>query len=119
MSKIKVISAISALSILFCFASVQNISAQAITSYTFTPSSGTFTPLSGATALVLQSGDADDGRYATVPIGFTFRFNSTNYTQVGTCTNGWMSFVPLTNFARVNSLDGTAGANRLGLLQSR
>lgn len=112
MSKIKMISGFFLLSFLFCFVAARSISAQAITSYTFTPSSGTFTPLAGATALVIASGDADDGRYVTVPIGFTFRFNGTDYTQVGTCTNGWMSFVPATNFARINSLDGTSGANR-------
>lgn len=109
MSNIKLLSAIFALGFLFCFAAARNISAQAVSSYIFTSSSGTFTPLVGATALVIQSGDADDGRYVAVPIGFTFKFDGTNYTQVGTCTNGWMSFLPATNFARNNDLDGTIG----------
>lgn len=109
MSKIKVFIAIIALGFLFCFASVQNISAQSVSGYTFTPSSGTFTPLVGATALIIQSGNADDGRYLPVPIGFTFRYAGVDYTQVGACTNGWMSLVPATNFARNNDLDGTIG----------
>lgn len=109
MSKTKLISKIFVFGILFCFAAVGSISAQGVASYTFTSTNGTFTPLSAGTALTIQSGDADDGRYLPVPIGFTFNFDDTNYTQVGTCTNGWMSFVPATNFARNNDLDGTGG----------
>lgn len=109
MSKIKVFSAIFALGFLFCFASARVISAQGVAGYTFTPSSGTFTPLAGATVITPLSGDTDDGRYAPVPIGFTFRFDGTNFTQVSACTNGWMSFPTATNFARINTLDGTIG----------
>ncbi len=109
MSKRKVINAIFALGFLFCFAALQNISAQGVAGYTFTPSSGTFTALAGATVITPVSGDSDDGRFSPVPIGFTFKFDGTNFTQVSACTNGWMSFPTATNFARVNTLDGTIG----------
>jgi hypothetical protein len=109
MCKKRLISIFISLGFLLCLAAVPSISGQAVSTYTFTPSSGTFTPLAGATSLVLQSGDADDGRYAAVPIGFTFNYAGTNYTQVGTCSNGWMSLLPATNFARNNDLDGTIG----------
>lgn len=109
MFKTKLIKSIVAFGFLFCFAAVQNISAQGVAGYTFTPSSGTFTPLAGATVITPVSGDSDDGRFSPVPIGFTFKFDGTNFTQVSACTNGWMSFPTATNFARVNTLDGTLG----------
>lgn len=109
MSKINLISGFFLLSFLFCFAAARNISAQGVAGYTFTPSSGTFTALAGATVITPVSGDSDDGRFSPVPIGFTFKFDGTNFTQVSACTNGWMSFPTATNFARVNTLDGTIG----------
>jgi hypothetical protein len=88
-----------------CFVSALNIKAQAITSYTFSATSGTFTPLSGATAAPLINGDADDGAYGGVPIGFSFRYNDTAYTQISPQTNGWATFiVPTTSFNRFNNL---------------
>lgn len=109
MSKTKLIGAIGAIGLFLCFAAVHNISAQSVAGYTFTPSSGTFTPLAGATVITPVSGDSDDGRFSPVPIGFTFRFDGTDFTQVSACTNGWMSFPTATNFARINTLDGTIG----------
>lgn len=60
--------------------------------------SGTYTPLSGGTAVVLTyngSANYDDG-IATpanaVPIGFTFNYNGTNYTSIRPCANGFASF---------------------------
>jgi len=112
MSKIRLISGFFLLFFLFCFVSVRNISAQGVSGYIFTPTSGTFTPLSGATVLAVGFGDADDGRYPVAPIGFTFRYDGTNYTQAWATTNGWMSFVTTTTFQFDNSLDGTTNANR-------
>lgn len=107
MSKTKLVKTVVAIGILFCFAAVRDISAQNVATYTFTPTSGTFTPLSGATVLTYTNGDGDDGYTAQVPIGFTFKYDGTNFTQVAACTNGWMSFVAITGFARNNALDGS------------
>ncbi|MHC5039954.1 MAG: InlB B-repeat-containing protein, partial [Planctomycetota bacterium] len=51
------------------------------------------TPLSGGTTLWTVGDDA----IATVPIGFTFNFWGTNYTQVYVSTNGMFSFTSSTH----------------------
>lgn len=67
----------------FSFAS----SAQVATSYQFTQSSGTYTPITGT---VLVSGTFDDGIFAvTIP---TFKFNGTNFTTMYVNENGWVGF---------------------------
>jgi hypothetical protein len=66
--------------------------AQSVTDYTFTASSGTYTPLSGATTATLSGGGLDDGYYNAIPIGFTFNYMGNNYTTVSFSTNGWMTF---------------------------
>ena len=58
--------------------------------YSFSSAAGTFTPLSGGTALTFSS--LDDGTVQDVPIGFTFEFCGVPYTEVSICTNGWISF---------------------------
>ncbi len=103
---------IAVFALFICLLSAHDIRAQGVAGYTFTPSNGTFTALSGATVLTTNLGDADDGRYTTVPIGFTFKYDGTNYTQVTPITNGWMTFGTPTNFQFNNSLDGTTNANR-------
>jgi len=66
--------------------------------YAFQAVSGTFTPLTGGTAVVLTYNAAannDDGITTpanAVPIGFTFNYNGTNYTSIKPCANGWASF---------------------------
>jgi hypothetical protein len=62
--------------------------AQSITDYALSPSSGSFTPLTGATFPARSGGTLDDGYYNALPIGFTFDFNGTTYTQVSATTNG-------------------------------
>ncbi len=92
-------------SISICFVSALRINAQAITSYVFSATSGTFTPLSGATNAVLTNGDSDDGAYAGVPIGFNFIYNGNTYTQLSPQTNGSASFiVPLNSWNLNNNL---------------
>jgi len=97
--------------------------------YAFQALSGTFTPLSGGTPVILTYGTSavpnDDG-IATpanaVPIGFTFSYNGTNYTSIRPCANGWASFSTTTLAANVdtwtNSLANgpTAAANQRPLL---
>lgn len=66
--------------------------------YAFQAASGTYTPLTGGTAVVLTYNAAanyDDGITTpanAIPIGFTFNYNGTNYTSIKPCANGWASF---------------------------
>jgi hypothetical protein len=69
-------------------------------SYSFAPSSGTFTALTGATVLP-PSPNTDDGYYNAIPIGFNFTYLSNTYTTVGASTNGWISLT--------GTADGTLG----------
>lgn len=57
--------------------------------YSFSASSTTYNYLSGGTSI--PAIEADDA-YDTVPIGFTFKFCGTNYTDVTVCSNGWLRF---------------------------
>lgn len=106
---------INAALIIGFLAFAQSLSAQSISSYVFAATSTTFTPLSGATTVTPvfpPTPDFDDGNYGAVPIGFTFRYNGTDYTQVAACTNGWLSFNTTGNFQLNNSLDGTTNVPR-------
>jgi len=107
---VRVRALFAAFAFLICFAAVQTARAQAITSYVFAPSSGTFTALSGATVQTLAGGSTDDGFYPLAPIGFNFKYNNVVYTQVSASTNGWMRFGSLANGAATNNL--TSGGAR-------
>jgi len=48
-------------------------------------------------------GPAGDNASMDVPIGFTFNYLGTNYTQARICTNGWLSF----------TLSGTSATNEI------
>lgn len=79
--------------------------AQAITNYTFAASSGTFTALSGANSLALNGGNADDGYFNGIPIGFDFWYMGTRYTTVSASTNGWITLgANITNSTYTNGL---------------
>jgi hypothetical protein len=61
----------------------------AANTYQFSALSGTFTEITG-TAITGIS--VDDGTSAALPIGFTFNYCGTDYTQVKVCSNGWVTF---------------------------
>lgn len=76
--------------------------------YAFQAASGTYTALTGGTAVILTyngTANADDG-IATpanaVPIGFTFTYNGTAYTSIRPCANGLATF---SSTALANSAD--------------
>ncbi len=77
------------LSVLLCFSTFQSLS-QTVTNYIFTPSSSTFTALSGATSVTI-TGNMDDGYSNNIPLGFTFYYNSISYTSLSVSTNGFVS----------------------------
>jgi Secretion system C-terminal sorting domain len=63
--------------------------------YTFSASSGTYTPLVAPTAVTLAplvgtSGTTDDGFRNAIGIGFSFKFNGIAYTRVNLCSNGFI-----------------------------
>lgn len=75
------------LSILFTL--VSSIAFAQVSSYTFSASSGTYTPISGGTTLI--SGTFDDDNFnVTLPSAFTF--NGTPYTSMVVNSNGWLAF---------------------------
>lgn len=57
-----------------------------------------YTPITTGGGATTSSATGDDGTQTLVPIGFTFNYLGTNYTNVDISTNGWISF-------------GAAGAN--------
>ena len=59
-----------------------------INTYTFVPSTGTYTSISGTTS----TATGDDGTQTGIPLGFTFNYNSTAYTTIAITTNGAASF---------------------------
>jgi hypothetical protein len=90
---------------IFCIVSLP-LSAQTVTNYSFTSSSGTFTALSGATAPGLSSGSIDDGIFNALPIGFDFWYMGARYTTVSASTNGWLTMGPTITDATSNNLTG-------------
>jgi hypothetical protein len=64
------------------------VAGQSASQYPFTQSSGSFTAITGGT--VLGTGTIDDNVYNANPIGFTFTFCGTAYTQFSVNANGWL-----------------------------
>ncbi|TND08993.1 MAG: hypothetical protein FD123_1847 [Bacteroidetes bacterium] len=60
-----------------------------VSSYTFSSSTGTYTPISGGTQL--GTATTDDDVFGALPIGFSFCYNGTTYTTFGVNSNGWIS----------------------------
>src|SRR5688572_3907434 len=85
--------------------------AQSVTSYTFSPTTATFTPLTSP-ATTTWTGSTDDGVSALMPIGFDFWYMGVRYTSISASTNGWLALgaVPSDNIY-TNSLSA-AGSPR-------
>ena len=81
--------------------------AQTISQYQLTPSSGTFTPITGGTGVGILFDDVASG---TLPIGFTFRFAGVNYTTFQASSNGYLGFGAGLSSTFQNDLDAN-GAN--------
>lgn len=76
--------------VLSCIAFAGN--AQTATDYLFTATTGTYTSISGTAGVSSATILADDVTQINIPIGFTFKFCGTSYTQLSACSNGWLSF---------------------------
>ena len=78
--------------------------------YLFAASSGTFTPLSSPSTLTFTGSGSD--RFmgtpgpSTISIGFTFKFENTNYTTFAVSENGWMTLGKAATSSSTNWLAG-------------
>ncbi|MDO7874589.1 T9SS type A sorting domain-containing protein [Hymenobacter sp. ASUV-10] len=61
-----------------------------VDAYTFTPSTDTYAPLTGGTPVPALL--VDDALSGVFPLGFSFVFDGTAYTQFKASSNGWLTF---------------------------
>ncbi|MEO6669253.1 MAG: LamG-like jellyroll fold domain-containing protein [Ferruginibacter sp.] len=79
--------------------------AQNISNYSFAASGSTFTALATPVNPVISGGDADNGYFNALPIGFDFWYMGNRYTSVSASTNGWFTFgTNITDAFYVNNL---------------
>lgn len=75
--------------------------------YNFSQSVGTYTPITGGTWVPsTPAAPIDDNVVGALPIGFTFSYNGTDYTQFGYNGNGWISMgsgTPSTSYTAISS----------------
>ncbi len=76
---------------------------QVLADYNLTAISGTYTEITSGTSPLLTNGDADDGYFNGIPIGFTFTFCKVAYTSVAASTNGWLKFGGSTIYVAPNN----------------
>ncbi|MBO2012917.1 fibronectin type III domain-containing protein [Hymenobacter negativus] len=74
-----------------------------VDTYTFAPSTGTYTQLP-ATATAVPDILTDDDISGVLPIGFTFVFDGTPYTSFYASSNGFLSFNSAADYANGNDL---------------
>lgn len=90
----------------FGLLSLGQLSAQTL-DYKFTSTTGTFTPLTGATAVT--SIQADEQLSAVIPIGFNFQLGGVVYTKLKASSNGWLQLdTTKTSSRATNDLDNVA-----------
>lgn len=76
---------------LFCLSSLLSVQAQ-VANYTFSEASGqTYTPITG-TVVTGMSGTFAAPPAVSIPIGFSFNFNGTDYTSAIVSDNGYITF---------------------------
>ncbi len=85
------------------------VNAQISTYYTFSESVGTFTDLVGGDTILLGL-NSDDGEQTGIPIGFTFNYVGTDYTQLAIDANGAAGFNN-SSVNYTNNLEGTVSSN--------
>jgi hypothetical protein len=73
--------------------------------FTCTGPNNTYTPITGT------AGPSGDDATLTVPLGFTFSYKSTAFTQASICTNGWVALGSTTSTTYSNDLASTTDIN--------
>src|SRR5688572_27786069 len=76
--------------------------------YYFSPSLGTYTPITGTAVTFGSFGNADEGTSGLLPIGFTFKYNGIDYTQLDACTNGFVQLGTV-----IDRMNGNITSNNL------
>ena len=95
--------------IMLCSLGVQ---AQNAMPYTFSQSTGTYTPLTGGTVFQTGAAVSTNANSGLVNIGFTFNFNGASYTQLNISNNGFVTFgATLPAITAVNPLSITTAYN--------
>lgn len=75
--------------LLLCLAIWASMGLAVITDYTFASNTGTYTEITGGTTHGTVTNDDDS--FDAVPIGFSFNYNGTVYTQVSISSNGFIA----------------------------
>ena len=79
-----------------------------ISNLCFSASTGTYTDIAGGTPVTFAP-NSDDGIAFNIPIGFTFNYLGSNFTQASVNSNGWLSF------KNINVAQGPSNANNIAL----
>ena len=94
------------LPLLAFFFTAFNVQGQTAASYGFQAINGTYTSITGGTAVSILG---DDLTQTSIPIGFTFNFCGVNYTTASACSNGWFSFSNSNSMVFSNLLANVGG----------
>ena len=81
--------------------------------YSYTPSVGTYTPITGTTATV---SNLDDGVTGVLPIGFSFWYDGATYTTLSASTNGAVKLGGAMTIARDNDYKDLGFSNERPML---
>lgn len=112
----KVLRSILAFALVFVALSNNTYAAIGAQSYPFSADTATPEDMTGATGL-LTGGNLDDNASAVTPIGFTFNFDGTAYTQFSVNANGLMRLGPtVVTTAFTNLLDSTTNNPKIAPL---
>jgi len=95
---------IMAMLVSFVCAFQSNVSGQAISAYSFSASSGTYTAVTGTT--ISTTTWDDQSTTAVLPIGFTFTYGGTAFTNFGVNNNGFIQLGsnPVSSYTPISSL---------------
>ncbi|MDP1726842.1 MAG: BNR-repeat neuraminidase N-terminal domain-containing protein, partial [Bacteroidota bacterium] len=104
-------SGINLLLLLALFIGMNRANSQ-VSTYVFSQSTTTYTPITGGTVLSAAGVGNDDNQYASVPIGFGFAYSTGSYTTLGVSANGYAKFGGTTpgNFYDGTSIQNVANA---------
>jgi hypothetical protein len=91
--------------LLFAMISFWQINAQ-VNSYSFSQNTGTYTPITGGAVLGVATND--DTSFPGLPIGFTFNFNSVDYTQFSVNSNGFIALGATVSSSYTSLSSGTS-----------
>jgi hypothetical protein len=94
--------------LLFAATALQGVMGQVATTYTFSQTAGTYTPITGGT--VYLSGTFDDGVSAAITIP-SFTYNGTAYTSVKINANGHIAFGTYSSIDNYSPLSSTTDAS--------